>query len=312
MSERIGDHHSSENPVILWLSVIAVIVIVLLTIWWVIRPQPGDDIDNFGLSPSDSEVASPVVGNATIPAPALETPDIPQQPPVAQAAAETDTLTTASEPDVEPEPTSELSAPVAEPDPLPTLEDSDGDVRGYFSELSASTDYQLLWQTENLLQRWITVLNGAAKGDIIKGVIGFQPPKGAFPVKRIGANYYLSDASFRRYDDWVETIIAVSPQQVAAGFHRFRPLLEQAYGQMGYDPEQLDNMLITLLDRIIAAPVFPAGLELVSKSVNYTYANPDIEALPSLEKLLIRMGPNNTTVLQQYAANLRETLLNSN
>lgn len=307
MPERIGDNHQAENPVVIWLSISAVVVIVALTVWWVLTPGSDDMLSDYDLDPnsqealitnSPAELGSISDDTPDIPLPEPE-PVAPEQSALETPAAPVDQALAESEPE-----------PAPQPDPIPDLEHSDPEIKRYFGALSSDTDYKLLWQTDNLLQRWVTVFDGASKGEIIKGVIGFQPPKEPFPVMRKGAKYYLSAKGFSRYDPMVKTLIAISPEQVSQGFHKFRPLLEQAYGQMGYDPEQLDNMLIKLLDRIIAAPVFPAGIELEAKSVNYTYVDPSIEALSPLEKQLIRTGPENTDLIQQFAKQLRYELLN--
>ncbi|BFM06949.1 DUF3014 domain-containing protein [Halioxenophilus aromaticivorans] len=308
MPERIGDHtESKENPALVWLSVIAVVVIVGLCVWWVMRPTDGgSEYDSFNLDADAVQAAEPITTQPEL----ADAPDIPElapEPEVAPPEPTPEAQTNVESAEAYREPTEPASLP--EPS-IPNLEDSDPDIKAYFGELSADTDYQLLWQTSNLLQRWITVFDGAAQGKVIKGVIGFKPPKGKFPVEQRGANYYVSEQGYERYNGLVETIVSLDAQQLSAGFHRFRPLFEQAYGQMGYDPEQMDNTIIRVLDRIIAAPIFPGSIELTAKSVNYTFVDEGIESLPALEKQLIRMGPENTTRLQNYAKALRQTLLN--
>ncbi len=318
MPQRIGeDHQGAENPVIVWLSVIAVVVIVALCVWWVMRPAiERSDFDSINLDANAVAEGGSILSEPTAVALAA---DIPTLDEPAQAVPDNSidggdddvTEPVALEADPEPSPTTEATAE-PKPDPIPDLEDSDPEIKAFFLPLSSDTDYQLLWQTSDLLPRWITVFDGAARGKVIKGVIGFKPPKGGFPVERRGANYYMSQAGYSRYDKTVATLVDIDPKALSAGFHRYRALFEQAYGQMGYDPEQMDNTIIRVLDRIISAPIFPGSIELKAASVNYTFVDADIESLPALEKQLIRMGPENTARLQTYAKTLRQALLNPN
>jgi len=294
MSDRVGDHYDNkENPVLLWGSVIAVICIVSLTVWWVMRPPSvGDEELAEYYDLQNSEPASGAVEELP------PAPDIPEQPEAAEL--------------VEPVPddSSSINSDMPPAEGIPSLSSSDPTIKSYFGALSGSEDYKLLWQTNDLLQRWVTVIDGAARGELVDGIVAVQPPKQSFPVSRQGSDYYLDKKGYDRFDTLVKTVTDIQPEQLSAGFHKFRSLFEQAYGQMGNDPEQVDNTIIRLLDRVINAPIYENPIELKSNSVNYTFADPDLEALPALEKQLIRIGPENTKALQEYAATLKQQLLN--
>ncbi|RLA16827.1 MAG: DUF3014 domain-containing protein, partial [Gammaproteobacteria bacterium] len=45
------------------------------------------------------------------------------------------------------------------------------------------------------------------------------------------------------------------------------------------------------------------------ESVLYQYADPAIEALPSAQKQMLRMGPENTAALKRWLRKLRQALL---
>ena len=103
--------------------------------------------------------------------------------------------------------------------------------------------------------------------------------------------------------------MSVDTALLVGTFHRFRPLFEQAYGELGHKPANFDNAVIATLDLILAAREIEGPIPLQRKSVMYTYADPGLEKLPPLQKQLLRMGPDNTRLIKQYAAELRAALL---
>lgn len=195
--------------------------------------------------------------------------------------------------------------------PLPNLDQADPFVRNYFQELGFN-EQQILWlSSSELFQRWVTVIDGLSQGQLIRGVVSVEPPKTAFPVKKIDNRYFLDEKGFSRFDSYIIGLEVISPSALAEAFHYFRPLLEKTYGQLGYPPENFDNTLILALDNILKAPIYPGPIELKSKSVAYIYEEPELERLSPLEKFMIRMGPENTARVQKYVAEFKTNLISN-
>ena len=79
---------------------------------------------------------------------------------------------------------------------------------------------------------------------------------------------------------------------------------------MGYNPRQMDGIVLQAIDVILAAPIIVEPIKLTRESVVYKFADPALEALPPLQKQLLRIGPNNTKHLQKQAYALQQALLN--
>jgi hypothetical protein len=119
----------------------------------------------------------------------------------------------------------------------------------------------------------------------------------------------MSSASYERYDDVTDAVTALDADVVVNTFHTLRPLYEQAFEQLGLDPEDFDNAVIRTLDLILATPEVTEPIALKPKSVVYLYADPALESLPALQKQLLRTGPDNLRRIKQQARMLREGLL---
>ena len=62
------------------------------------------------------------------------------------------------------------------------------------------------------------------------------------------------------------------------------------------------------LKRIIDAPVLDKAPRLVPKGANFAYEDEKLEALGPVEKLLLRMGPRNTRLIQTKAREIAAAL----
>lgn len=232
-----------------------------------------------------------------VPAPLIEdeiirqAPDIPQQ-----------TLT------VEDDGDDTLETPAPE---LPDLADSDAFTRDLIQPLSDSSDISQWLSTDSLLQKAVAVVDGLARGVVLKKVIPGLP-EGNFTVIKEQDIIWLDEANYARYDNYTNTITSIPPQSLANSFHRLRPLLEKAYGELGGQPEAIDNRIIAAIDRMLATPDHNGPFALKRESVHYQFADPTLEALPGVQKQLLRIGPKNRTKLLNYLRELRVALLAEN
>lgn len=264
-------------PVKYILLVVAVVVVALLLLLY---PRPPAPVE----APPEPEPT------AAVPEPLPPAPDIPRE---AEPVAEQE-----PEPPVEAEP------------PLPPLEDSDQLLREQIAAAGGdSAEFSPLVAEENLAARMAALLDGTSRGLILRKSLPLSAPEEPFEVEVQDGQTYLDPAGYERYEGYAEAIASLDVEAIAASFHRLRPLYEQAYGQLGLDPEDFDNAVIRTLDRIIATPELEQPIPLEQDSVMYTYADPELEALAPLQKQLLRMGPENTRRIKEQARALREALL---
>ena len=97
--------------------------------------------------------------------------------------------------------------------------------------------------------------------------------------------------------------------RIMAAFHRYRPLIEQAYEEFGYSAEDMDNALIRSLDYVLATPEPAVPIALIRKEAVFQFSDPELEQLPPLQKQLLRMGPENSARIKQWVEKLRQGLL---
>jgi hypothetical protein len=243
-------------------------------------------------------------GPATEPAPATV--------PVAEVAAEVDPLPSAA--DIPPRPAA-VTTVVLEPsaDPavaLPALADSDALVREQLAAAGASPPLDRLLLQQNLIQQGAALIDGFSRGLVLRKLLPIDPPAEAFSVLEQDGQVLMNPAGYARFDALVAAFTALDTAVLVDTFHTLRPLYEEAFGQLGLNPDEFDNAVIRMLDRILATPEIDGPIALTRKSVLYRYADPQLEELVPLQKQLLRMGPENIRRIKLQARVLREGLLN--
>lgn len=153
------------------------------------------------------------------------------------------------------------------------------------------------------------LLDGISRGSLLRKILPANAPAVPFGVELEGGINYMSVASYNRYDVYVDSIASLDVTLIAESFHRLRGVYEGAYESLGLDPEDFDNSVIRTLDIVLATPEINDPIALERKSVMYLYADPELEKLPSVQKQLLRTGPDNIRRIKQVAQSLRDRLL---
>jgi hypothetical protein len=267
-------------PIVKLLLAVAVLVALLLFWYWSTQEATEEAV----AVPPIPEMAKPVLSPA---------PDIPKRPEPA--------------PQPVPEPVVENVQPA--PAVLPSAQESD---QLLLEQLSgAGTDARLngLVGTERPVEVSAALLDGVSRGIVLRKILPASAPSEPFGVTEQGDVTYMSTESYQRYDDYADSISALDSALLVDSFHLLRPIYERAYEQMGMDPGDFDNAIIRTLDLILATPEIEDPIPLETKSVMYIYADPKLEQMSSLQKQLLRMGPDNIRRVKAQARAVRAGLL---
>lgn len=200
-------------------------------------------------------------------------------------------------------------APVQQKETLPSLDDSDQLAREKLALLSPDGKLELWLPGDFIIRRGITLVDGLSRGIVLRKMLNAPAPTGKFLANKDGGKISVDPSNYARYGYLLEALESLDTDSLVELFHLLRPLLEQAYGELGYPADSVDKAFIGALDQILATPFPLMPIYLTQESVNYKFADPALEALPPLQKQLIRMGPDNTRRVQAKAKSIREALL---
>jgi len=229
------------------------------------------------------------------PAPAIELP-APAEP-VADAGPQY--------PMPEPQPEVERTRNLV---PLPPLDDSDA----YFLlEVGSAfgTGIESLLKRDAVIDRLVTTLDNLPRGDLAERIR---------PVGRLAASFttdtntndqiLLGISSYSRYDALVAQLYYADIDAVYDMYQRYYPLFQRSYERLGYPDAYFNDRLVEVIDHLLTGPQPDGPIVLVRPNVLYEFADPDLEALSSGRKLLLRMGPNNAATLKRILEKFRSRL----
>lgn len=195
-------------------------------------------------------------------------------------------------------------APPAPPaEPLPALDASDALIRQLVASFSSHPQLASWLATPDLVRTFVAMVDKIAIGASPAKDAAFARPKQPFQVTGSGQAVQMSQASYDRYNTIAGVIDSVNIDGAAKAYARIKPLCEQAYRDLGYPDGDFDKKMSLALARLLDTPVPEGPVELLSTSVAYQFADPDLESLSSPQKQLLRMGPRNMRIVQ---AKLRE------
>jgi len=203
---------------------------------------------------------------------------------------------------------SALLEPVVE---TPPLNESDKFVVLEATKLSSGAIVEQIWHTEEVVRKLTHLLASMAEGELSTENFTFLNPLGTLKVEALGENRYLLDQdNFSRYDSLVRAIDALDAETIVNVFMLLRPLLQEAYGELGHSQSEIDLVFRNALQQLGQVPEVGSSIELIRPSVAFKFADPELERLTAVQKQLIRMGPENAEILQnklsQVVAQLAE------
>jgi len=209
-----------------------------------------------------------------------------------------------------PAPVTEPAAeePVEEP-PLPPLDASDRFVAEAVRRLSSRPELARYLATEGLVRRFAAAVDAVSRGESPRPNLPELIPGGGYRTSVAGGTLLPDPASHRRYDMLTEVFVSIDTAGAVRLYRRLRPLLDEAYRDLGYPDGDFDATLGAAIDHLLAAPVPPPAPELVPAGVQgYAYADPRLESLTAAQKHLLRTGPRNQRRIQAKLLDLRGAL----
>lgn len=267
------DDSQPKSPVAAIVGVTAALI-AAVAVWWLVAQEDSDN--------------KPAVNELPLP-PANIAPELPAaelSPPVTDEPGQTDDSA-----DIE-----ENSQP--KDYLLPELKDSDGWVRLQLIDLSPNLAD--LVQSDGLIDKYLKIVNDFSEGRRPYKHMKFLSLPEAFAAAKDEQGLYMPERNYHRYDRFAQAFAAIDAKQAMTVFRELRPLLLQVYADFSYPAEyQLEDLFKKAAAEVIAAPVVEGRIALLRHAVRYKYADQKLEALSPVQKQMLRMGPENTRIVQK-------------
>jgi hypothetical protein len=196
--------------------------------------------------------------------------------------------------------------------PLPPLDDSDA----YFLLEIAATfgpAIESLLVREAVIDRLVATVDNLPRAELSEKIrpVGRLRENFATDVGDDGA-IVLGINNYVRYEAIVARLYYADLDKVYDTYRRFYPLFQKSYERLGYPDAYFNDRLVEVIDHLVATPLPEGPIVLVRPNVLYEFADPDLEALSSGQKLLLRMGPNNAGTVKRMLGKFRSRLTATN
>ena len=242
---------------------------------------------------------------------------IPEAPPV-QAV----TVAPAPEPVPAPLPPSEIVEryPLAVAQQAPSdkpqsdINQSDGVYRDAFGLLFGKETIAEYFYPDRMIRRFVATIDNLPRHEAPAEIFPVKPVGGPFLVKQIKVkrkktSMQIAPENDQRYLRHLDLLTTVNPRRLVDTYIALYPLFQRAYRELGYPQGHFNDRLVETLDDLLATPEVAPPIPVQQPKVLYTYADPELEARSAGQKIMLRLGADNTVRAKQALSTIRTELL---
>ncbi len=226
---------------------------------------------------------------------------------------------TIPEPEPVPEPSTPPEAPISKPDDeavvageqeeppfiLPSLDNSDQLIREGAVNLTRHEGINRWLGPNDLIRKFVVFVDNIAEGRVARETVRVLTPEGSFTVRQVSDEVFILDeASYQRYNRIVQVIVSIDARRSAEFFMLLSPLFQKALQELGYPDRQFGDVVFKAIGRLLEAPIITKPVRLIRPVVMYEFEDQRLESLSPAQKQLVRMGPENTKMLQDHLRNI--------
>jgi hypothetical protein len=191
--------------------------------------------------------------------------------------------------------------------PLPALASSDAEVQDALVRLLGRHTFAQFVRPEQLVRHIVVTIDNLPRRTAAPRLWPIHPVPGGYIAPGAG-DATVARANAARYAPYVAAFEVLDSRKLAAVYAYFYPLFQQAYDELGHPNVYFNDRLIEAIDIMLATPEVPEPIALVQPRVVHQFADPDLEALPSGQKILLRMGTENAARVKAKLTEIRQAV----
>ena len=216
------------------------------------------------------------------------------------------------EPVTPPEPIAEeLADPVTSADIA--LTDLDGLLLAAVESLDIGELGTRFVKQPNSIERGAAIIDSLRQSGVPYKILPITRPDKKFAFVDNGLAVTMDSKGFKRYDAFAQIIAHLDIEAIVSLYRQFQEPINEAWSKLGYGNWlSFEQALQQALQEILSSPMTKLQARLVRKETVWVYADKKLEALPPLQKQLMRMGPSNGKIIKDKARELHEALFGDN
>ena len=160
-----------------------------------------------------------------------------------------------------------------------------------------------------VVERAVAIIDALRRGEVTYKLLPVGKPSTTFPISDNGLRVTLDTAGFSRYDGFAQWVGGLNTPALVSLLNDYEMIATQALTRMGVTDFDIRSAVLAATTQILSTPQVSVDAELMRREANWVYMDPELEALSSLQKQVLRMGPENADIVQQKARDIRGALL---
>ena len=214
----------------------------------------------------------------------------------------------------EPEPLAEEVVVVEEevlPEPTVSEETADAYAREIIESVNGGKALAQFVAGDYIVERAVAIVDAVRRGEVPYKLLPVGRPSKPFPISDDGLRVTMDPSGFSRYDGFAQWVSGVDVFAIVELLNDYEQIATEALSRMGAGDFDIRSAVLAATTEILATPIAPHSAELMKREANWVYMDPELEALSSLQKQVLRLGPANSEIIQAKARELRGAVLES-
>lgn len=159
------------------------------------------------------------------------------------------------------------------------------------------------------IRKWVLTIDLMADGNLMKQDRPLMFSMGRYEAVASGEDVYLPvSGNYSRTNMLITAVTALDVELLAYYYQKWSPLLEKAYQELG-KRGTFHGRFVKAIDRVVTVQALTMEPLLEKKGgVMYRYVDVQLESASDVDKLMWRLGKDNSAKLQLWLKQLREKL----
>ena len=203
---------------------------------------------------------------------------------------------------------------------LAPLQQSDPVIRGELIDWLGRATVQTFLQLDDFAHHSVATVDNLTRARAPVRLWPVNPTPGRFTVVQSGDALVMAPGNAERYAPFVAFVESIDTRRAISHYVRWYPWFQSSYEELGYPGRYFNDRVVETIDHLLATPEpkTPIALKLTEVRgpvpsaqpwVRYEFVDPELEALSSGQKILIRMGPDHARRLKAKLREVRATLV---
>jgi len=195
--------------------------------------------------------------------------------------------------------------PVVVPEPLPPLNESDPAITEDMAEIVGADPLAEYLVKNQAISRAVSTIDSLTSRQVPSQINPIKPAEGKFITDTEGETVVMSASNFARYDGHVALIQNADTTMLVAIYQRYSPLFQIAWEDNGGEG-LFNDRLMEVIDHLLETPDVPGPIYLSKPEAVYLFEEPELEAMTAGQKILVRMGSVNASVVKEKLVEMKQ------